>query len=189
MGIIDFLQEWNLRKRVERAMKIYIHRDDPQGVSVMRPLQYRDRFQKKMIQIFDLEDYDEDTTGGQRGSASLRSPNIHNQHQHPHAHSHHPHHSPQPETISGTVLTMLHLNKTLPDEIPEVELSVLHHENSSQMINTNIIEDLEDQSFDEVKQVEQDNEVEDENYRRRQSSSESNNYTTININDDEIEKV
>jgi hypothetical protein len=70
MGIVDFLQEWNVRKRVERAAKIYIQRNDPQGVSVMRPLPYRDRFQKKMEQIFDLDDpfglFDD------RGSASVR---------------------------------------------------------------------------------------------------------------------
>jgi hypothetical protein len=70
MGIVDFLQEWNLRKRVERAAKIYIQRNDPQGVSVMRPSPYRDRFQRKMEQIFDLDD----PFGlfNDRGSASVR---------------------------------------------------------------------------------------------------------------------
>ena len=183
MGIIDFLQDWNMRKRVERAMKIYIHRDDPQGVSVMKPLQYRDRFQKKMTQIFDLEDYDENSSIAQRGSASLR--NSHHLHHPPH-HSAHPHHShhhpPPPETISGTVLTMLHLNKNIPDEIPEVELSVLHHEHSSQMINPSIGEDQEYQSYDEEKLFEQ------ENDEKRRNSSESYPYTTIDIND-ENEKV
>jgi hypothetical protein len=56
MGIVDFLQDWNMRKRLERASKIYLQRNDPMGVSVMRPLPYRDRFQKKMEQIFDIED-------------------------------------------------------------------------------------------------------------------------------------
>jgi hypothetical protein len=70
MGIVDFLQEWNLRKRVERAAKIYIQRNDPQGVSVMKPSPYRDRFQRKMEQIFDLDD----PFGlfNERGSASVR---------------------------------------------------------------------------------------------------------------------
>jgi hypothetical protein len=70
MGIVDFLQEWNLRKRVERAAKIYMNRNDPQGVSVMKPSPYRDRFQRKMEQIFDLDD----PLGlfNDRGSASLR---------------------------------------------------------------------------------------------------------------------
>lgn len=70
MGIVDFLQEWNFRKRVERAFKIYVQRNDPQGVSVMRPSPYRDRFQRKMEQIFDLDD----PFGlfNDRGSASVR---------------------------------------------------------------------------------------------------------------------
>jgi hypothetical protein len=70
MGIVDFLQEWNVTKRVERAAKIYIQRNDPQGVSVMKPSPYRDRFQKKMEQIFDLDD----PFGlfAERGSASVR---------------------------------------------------------------------------------------------------------------------
>jgi hypothetical protein len=72
MGIVDFLQEWNLRKRMERAFKIYISRNEPQGISVMTPAPYRDRFHRKMEQIFDLDDPLGLFT--ERGEAAARTP-------------------------------------------------------------------------------------------------------------------
>lgn len=54
-GIIDFLQNWTLQKRIERAFKIYFFRKDPDGLSVMNPIDYKLRFQGKVDQIFDLE--------------------------------------------------------------------------------------------------------------------------------------
>lgn len=54
-GIIDFLQNWTFQKKIERAFKIYVTRKDPDGLSVMPPLQYKSRFQAKLDQIFDLE--------------------------------------------------------------------------------------------------------------------------------------
>ena len=54
-GIIDFFQNWTFQKKVERAVKIYVMRKDPDGLSVMPPLQYKIRFQNKLDQIFDLE--------------------------------------------------------------------------------------------------------------------------------------
>jgi hypothetical protein len=54
-GIIDFLQNWTFQKKIERAMKIYFFRKDPDGLSVMHPQQYKTRFQNKLDQIFDLE--------------------------------------------------------------------------------------------------------------------------------------
>jgi hypothetical protein len=55
LGIVDFLQNWTLHKRIERLGKIYVQRKDPDGLSVMHPLQYKLRFQAKMEQIFDLD--------------------------------------------------------------------------------------------------------------------------------------
>ncbi len=55
LGIVDFLQDWTLRKRLERLFKIYVTRKDPDGLSVMAPGAYQERFQSKMQQIFDLE--------------------------------------------------------------------------------------------------------------------------------------
>eukprot|EP01038_Epipyxis_sp_PR26KG_P015668 gene15668-21193_t len=60
LGIVDFLQDWTIRKRLERAMKIYLFRKDPDGLSVMEPEEYKLRFQSKMEQIFDMDG----TSGG-----------------------------------------------------------------------------------------------------------------------------
>ena len=54
-GIVDFLQDWTFNKRVERSAKIYVMRKDPAGLSVMEPIGYKLRFQKKMRQIFDMD--------------------------------------------------------------------------------------------------------------------------------------
>jgi len=54
-GIVDFLQDWTFNKRVERNAKIYVMRKDPAGLSVMEPVGYKLRFQRKMRQIFDMD--------------------------------------------------------------------------------------------------------------------------------------
>lgn len=54
-GIVDFLQNWTISKRMERLFKIYVERKDPDGLSVMPPAQYKLRFQSKMSQIFDID--------------------------------------------------------------------------------------------------------------------------------------
>lgn len=59
LGIVDFLQDWTFKKRLERAFKTYVTRKDPDGLSVMEPTAYKLRFQSKMDQIFDM-----DGTGG-----------------------------------------------------------------------------------------------------------------------------
>ncbi len=56
MGIVDFLQDWSTKKKIERTLKIYLTRKDPEGLSVMEPISYKDRFQTKMKQIFEVED-------------------------------------------------------------------------------------------------------------------------------------
>jgi len=58
-GIVDFLQDWTPKKTVERHLKIYLTRKDPDGLSVMKPLQYMKRFQTKMDQIFELNEGDD----------------------------------------------------------------------------------------------------------------------------------
>lgn len=70
-GIIDFLQNWTFQKRLERAFKIYFLRKDPDGLSVMDPLQYKIRFQRKLDQIFDLEE-----SAGGIGKADTLVPNF-----------------------------------------------------------------------------------------------------------------
>ena len=43
IGIIDMLQEWSLHKRLERWYKVYILRQDGDGISSIEPERYRDR--------------------------------------------------------------------------------------------------------------------------------------------------
>jgi hypothetical protein len=63
LGIVDFLQDWSRKKKVERAVKIYVTRKDPDGLSVMHPKYYKERFQACMDQIF------ESSATGSGGSA------------------------------------------------------------------------------------------------------------------------
>lgn len=56
MGIVDFLQDWSSKKKLERAGKIYLYRQEPGGISVMEPASYCRRFQDKMDVIFDVPD-------------------------------------------------------------------------------------------------------------------------------------
>lgn len=51
-GVIDFLQEWTVSKKLERFYKSRMLRKDSDGVSSMPPRDYRARFQQKMAQIF-----------------------------------------------------------------------------------------------------------------------------------------
>ncbi|KDO20963.1 hypothetical protein SPRG_14055 [Saprolegnia parasitica CBS 223.65] len=56
MGLIDILQQWNLRKRVEHFVRVYVLQQDRGGISVVKPAIYMDRFQRRVVKelIFDL---------------------------------------------------------------------------------------------------------------------------------------
>jgi 1-phosphatidylinositol-4-phosphate 5-kinase len=49
LGLIDMLQQWNLRKRVEHFVRVYLLMQDRHGISVVSPRQYADRFQQRVI--------------------------------------------------------------------------------------------------------------------------------------------
>jgi 1-phosphatidylinositol-4-phosphate 5-kinase len=51
MGLVDILQTWTWRKRLERFWKIYVLRLDGDGLSAAPPKQYAERFQRKMRDI------------------------------------------------------------------------------------------------------------------------------------------
>ncbi|KAL4087439.1 hypothetical protein PRIC1_013331 [Phytophthora ramorum] len=53
-GIIDFLQQWTMEKKMERFYKTFFKRKDPEGVSALPPKPYKFRFQQKMSRIFAL---------------------------------------------------------------------------------------------------------------------------------------
>ena len=48
ISIIDYLQEWNLSKKSERAWKTLIQRKDPQRISAIEPDAYAQRFRSFM---------------------------------------------------------------------------------------------------------------------------------------------
>lgn len=43
MGIIDFQQKWDWNKRAERFVKVRLKGADPQGLSSINPIKYRER--------------------------------------------------------------------------------------------------------------------------------------------------
>jgi hypothetical protein len=49
IGIIDVLQEWNLMKQLERAAKVYLYRQDPDGLSAINTKDYAARFMKNCV--------------------------------------------------------------------------------------------------------------------------------------------
>lgn len=53
IAIIDYIQEWNLKKQAERFYKTMIRRVDGNELSAMEPEQYADRFLKFMeVKVF-----------------------------------------------------------------------------------------------------------------------------------------
>lgn len=44
LGIIDFQQEWNLKKKMERFFKVNFKGADPNGLSAIEPKTYKDRY-------------------------------------------------------------------------------------------------------------------------------------------------
>ena len=53
-GIIDYLQEWNYKKRLEQLYKVYFRRKDIQGLSAIEPESYFHRFVEKCGEILDI---------------------------------------------------------------------------------------------------------------------------------------
>jgi hypothetical protein len=51
-GIIDILQTFNLKKKMERLYKQYILQFKKEGITVQPPVFYQERFLNKMIEIF-----------------------------------------------------------------------------------------------------------------------------------------
>ncbi len=69
MGIVDFQQLYNFEKKVgcllfsltifpqvERFFKVYVKGESPEGLSCLEPVQYRQRFLRRMEELLDLED-------------------------------------------------------------------------------------------------------------------------------------
>lgn len=52
-GMIDVLQQWDRHKKMESFFKSYCLRKDPHGISSVPPLEYRERFMRRMIDLFE----------------------------------------------------------------------------------------------------------------------------------------
>eukprot|EP01121_Diplochlamys_sp_Union-15-3_P019861 TRINITY_DN7587_c0_g1_i1.p1 TRINITY_DN7587_c0_g1~~TRINITY_DN7587_c0_g1_i1.p1 ORF type:complete len:692 (-),score=84.07 TRINITY_DN7587_c0_g1_i1:5-2080(-) len=57
IGIIDFLQSYNIQKKIERCCKVCIACKDKDGISAQSPLKYRVRFLKKMKEVWQSDDF------------------------------------------------------------------------------------------------------------------------------------
>jgi len=52
LSVIDFLQDWNWKKRLERFAMTKLPNKDPAGLSAIEPSAYQKRFQRFMHHIF-----------------------------------------------------------------------------------------------------------------------------------------
>ncbi|RHY55532.1 hypothetical protein DYB30_007515 [Aphanomyces astaci] len=57
VGVIDILQTWNWRKRMERWTKVWLRRKDPRGLSAMEPYPYQVRFTAKLRDLIATDEY------------------------------------------------------------------------------------------------------------------------------------
>ena len=73
---MDFLQDWSRKKKVERAFKIYMTRKDPDGLSVMHPRHYKERFQTCMDQIFESSAGSSDSKLSSRNTSTQNLANL-----------------------------------------------------------------------------------------------------------------
>lgn len=54
VGVIDILQTWTLKKRLERFFKVHIQRRDAEGLSAIEPELYQKRFEAKLREVIAL---------------------------------------------------------------------------------------------------------------------------------------
>lgn len=69
LGIIDFQQEWNWQKKMERFFKIRVQGADLDGLSAVEPETYKERFLRKLEDIIDIDTH-------ARGSMSGRPAHL-----------------------------------------------------------------------------------------------------------------
>jgi hypothetical protein len=66
-GIIDILETWSWKKKLERFLKIYIFGQPGEGISCIDPLSFKDRYQRKITRIIEHETYIREITGSWTG--------------------------------------------------------------------------------------------------------------------------
>jgi 1-phosphatidylinositol-4-phosphate 5-kinase len=67
LGIIDILQPWTVKKRLERFAKTTLLGKNASGLSCMPPEPYRDRFQRKISQLIEHTIFIREVTGSWKG--------------------------------------------------------------------------------------------------------------------------
>jgi len=67
VGVIDILQTWSWRKRLERFLKVVVLRQSAQGVSCIDPVAYKLRYQRKVSQIIEHSIFVREVTGSWKG--------------------------------------------------------------------------------------------------------------------------
>lgn len=78
LGLIDMLQQWNLRKRVEHFVRVTILLQDRHGISVVSPRQYAERFQKRVVQelIYDTSGFSETMSSSRDGGSAVTATDM-----------------------------------------------------------------------------------------------------------------
>jgi hypothetical protein len=72
-GMIDILQTWSWKKKLERFLKIYLFGQPGEGISCIDPLSFKDRYQRKITRIIEHETYIREITGSWRGNRLVLS--------------------------------------------------------------------------------------------------------------------
>ena len=73
-GIIDILQSWSLKKRIERFLKVYVKQKPARGISCAPPEEYKQRFQKKISEIIEHAIFAREITGSWKGDRHKGAP-------------------------------------------------------------------------------------------------------------------
>lgn len=67
VGVIDILQTWSWKKRLERFFKVNVLRQSAEGVSCIDPVAYKLRYQRKVSQIIEHSIFVREVTGSWKG--------------------------------------------------------------------------------------------------------------------------
>ena len=67
VGVIDILQTWSWKKRLERFAKVICLRQSAEGVSCIDPVAYKLRYQRKVSQIIEHSIFVREVTGSWKG--------------------------------------------------------------------------------------------------------------------------
>ena len=73
LSLIDFLQDWNLKKRMERFAKTKLRNKDPAGLSAIEPSAYQKRFHRFIEGVFTGMKYDQQDSTYKKSTSQVIS--------------------------------------------------------------------------------------------------------------------